>query len=317
MKQKLTNILGNKMKTKRQKIIFEVIYIAIFVAISVFVGLHHEHWADEAQSWLIARDNSFTDIVKAIRYEGTPPLWQMLLKVCIMCGLKYNQLYILTTALTVLGIIFLHKNDKVPLSFKILLPYTYFIFFQYTVIARSYNLLFPILMIIAYIYPNKEKHLIKYGIFLFLLMNISSHGYFLAVGFWAEYFIEELRKLLKEDKKLSKETITFISILAIAFCIVAICVIPLPDCSSGLGGRVEWYSIISGSLYTSTENIITNAIGLVLFAIVLAKLIKGRICSKNYVPYNPKYYMDIIYFWECMAYGNFVFDIFDGCNYKR
>ena len=96
----------SKKSTKEKsvsKYIFEIVYIAMFIAIAVFVGSHHEHWADEAQSWLIARDNNVIGIFRAIRYEGTPALWQLLLKFCIVLGMEYNQLYLLTTTLTVVG----------------------------------------------------------------------------------------------------------------------------------------------------------------------------------------------------------------------
>lgn len=242
------------------KCIFEVIYIAIFIAIAVFVGLHHEHWADEAQSWLIARDNDVIGIFKAIRYEGTPALWQLLLKICIVLGMEYNQLYILTTALTVIGIIFLHKNKNVPLSLKILLPYTYYIFFQYTIVARSYTLLFPILMAIVYLYPNKKEHLIKYGILLTLLMNISSHGFLLAGGFWFEFLIEEIQKIKETKEKMPACFKYFFAILTILFVVVALYVFPASDCSTGLGSLEEWYTILSGVMFTSSANIIANVI---------------------------------------------------------
>lgn len=257
-----------------KKYIFEAIYIAIFIVVAVFVGLHHEHWADEAQSWLIARDNNVIGIFKAIRYEGTPALWQLLLKLCIVLGMEYNQLYILTTALTVIGIIFLHKNENIPLVFKVLLPYTYYIFFQYTIVARSYTLLFPILMAIVYLYPNKKEHLVKYGILLTLLMNVSLHGFLLAGGFWLEFLIDEIQKSRDKKEKMSAELRYFFEILTILFVVVVVYVMPASDCSTGLGSLEEWYTILSGVMFTSSANIIANVIGIVLFIILYARLIK-------------------------------------------
>lgn len=266
----------NSKKNITKKYVLEVIYIIIFIAIAVFVGIHHEPWADEAQSWLIARDNNVIGILKAIRYEGTPALWQLLLKICQVLGLQYNHLYILTTALTVIGIIFLHKNENVPIAFKILLPYTYYIFFQYTTIARSYTLLFPLLMMIVYLYPNKKEHLVKYGVLLTLLMNVSSHGFFLAGGFWFEFLIEEFKKCRKENKRMPTNLKKFFIILTAIFILVIMYVFPAGDCSTNLYGLYSWYSIISGVLFTSSGNIVTNIIGVILFIIVFAKLINSE-----------------------------------------
>ncbi len=268
--------MSSNKKTKDnsvKKYIFEVIYIAIFIAIAVFVGLHHEHWADEAQSWLIARDNDVIGIFKAIRYEGTPALWQLLLKFCIVLGMEYDQLYILTTALTVIGIIFLHKNENVPLVFKILLPYTYYIFFQYTIVARSYTLLFPILMAIVYLYPNKKEHLVKYGILLTLLMNVSLHGFLLAGGFWLEFLIEEVIISKKDNKKIEKGVKKFFIILALLFFSVALYFYPASDCVAGLVVLEDWYKVISGILFTSSDSVFFNILGIIACSIVIFRLI--------------------------------------------
>lgn len=261
-------------KTKDKKIIkyiFEVIYIAIFITVAVFVGLHHEHWADEAQSWLIARDNDVIGIFKAIRYEGTPALWQLLLKFCIVLGMQYNQLYILTTTLTVIGIIFLHKNENVPIAFKILLPYTYYIFFQYTIVARSYTLLFPILMAILYLYPNKKEHLVRYGILLTLLMNVSLHAFLLAGGFWFEFLIGELITNKRENKKMPKIIKGFFIILTLLFIVVAFYFYPASDCAVGLTVLEKWYKVVSGILFTSSDTIAFNILGTIAFFVVVLK----------------------------------------------
>ena len=266
----------SKKSTKEKsvsKYIFEIVYIAMFIAIAVFVGSHHEHWADEAQSWLIARDNNIIGIFRAIRYEGTPALWQLLLKFCIVLGMEYNQLYLLTTTLTVVGIIFLHKNENVPLAFKILLPYTYYIFFQYTIVARSYTLLFPILMMIVYLYPNKKEHLFKYGVLLTLLMNVSLHGFLLAGGFWLEFLIEEIITSRKENKKIEKDVKKFFIILTLLFICVAFYFCPASDCVASLVVLEKWYKVASGILFTSSDSIFFNILGVIAFSIVVFKLI--------------------------------------------
>ena len=61
----------NKIKPRKIWIIYGIV-VAAFVCMGVFAGLHHEPWADEAQSWLIARDNNnLIDLLKAVKYEGT------------------------------------------------------------------------------------------------------------------------------------------------------------------------------------------------------------------------------------------------------
>lgn len=248
---------------------FNIIYVLFFIIIVLIVGNYHEHWSDEAQSWLIARDSSFLDIIKYIRYEGTPPLWHFILKIFIICGLKYNNLIYITTLFTVVGVIFLFKNKRIPLIIKILLPYTYFIFFQFTIIARSYCLIFPILMYIAYIYPDKEKKLLKYAISLVLLMSISSHTFLIAGGLWLEYLIDELIKY-KKTKKIDISKIVFFCVIFIAFLVIIIMVFPAKDNGYILERKFSFCRTISESMFTSTSNEIICAIGSILFFISLS-----------------------------------------------
>ena len=44
--------------------------MTIYLIISFIIIILHEAWRDEAQSWLIARDLSFIDILKQMKFEG-------------------------------------------------------------------------------------------------------------------------------------------------------------------------------------------------------------------------------------------------------
>jgi len=53
---------------------------SVYILVTVAVLARHEPWADEAQSWLLARDASLYDLwTRLLHYEGTTGLWQTLL----------------------------------------------------------------------------------------------------------------------------------------------------------------------------------------------------------------------------------------------
>ena len=61
----------------------------LYALLSAFTAYRHEPWADEAQSWLLARDAGLIQLwTKLLHYEGTPGLWQTLLHVLIRIGLS-------------------------------------------------------------------------------------------------------------------------------------------------------------------------------------------------------------------------------------
>ena len=71
-------------------------YLPVFAVYLSIVGVtvgHHEPWLDEAQGWLIARDATWSDLLRTIpRYEGSPILWHLLLRLPARCGLPYASL---------------------------------------------------------------------------------------------------------------------------------------------------------------------------------------------------------------------------------
>lgn len=72
---------------KKQRYIQNIINIAITLIFAIFcliVSGFHEHWSDEAQSFLLARDNNFAEIFHYIKYEGTPALWVIIIKIFIL-----------------------------------------------------------------------------------------------------------------------------------------------------------------------------------------------------------------------------------------
>ncbi len=64
------------------------VILALAYSVIVAVAIRtHEPWADEAQSWLIARDANLLEIwTKLVRLEGSPGLWHSLLHVLISLG---------------------------------------------------------------------------------------------------------------------------------------------------------------------------------------------------------------------------------------
>lgn len=260
--------------------IITIVYCIIFYFIFTNIAKYHEAWADEAQAWLIAKNTTFFGLIDAMKYEGSPFLWHLILKVVIACGLSYENLYYIPLFFTIIGIIFLFKNKKVPWVFKLILPFTYFIFFQYTVVARSYCLLFPLLMMIAYIYDEKENKLVIYAILLTLLMNVSLHGAVIAGGLWLE-FIYNVFKKYNKNQKITKSEIVFISIMFILFIILLILIFPKTDCTYNPPIRYNFFELFGEITYTSDDNLVLNIIATLFFIVILLSTVNEENCFRT------------------------------------
>jgi uncharacterized integral membrane protein len=168
--------------------------LALFVAQLALVVARHEPWFDEAQAWLLARDEPLWSLLAhRMRYEGSPALWHLLLAVPAKLGLPYLSMQVLAAAVAVTGAALLVRYGPFPVPLKALLLFGYVLGYQYVVVARSYVLLAPLLFLIARAYPRKTTHVWHFAIPLLLLANVSVHGLLIA-GSIAAVHVLELRK---------------------------------------------------------------------------------------------------------------------------
>lgn len=164
-----------------------LIYLAAGVyALLIALTIHfHKPWADEAQSWLLARDASLAQLWShLLHYEGTPGLWQTCLHALIRLGLGYSAYNLFSGILGLTAAYLLLRYAPLPLFVRILLPFTYYLGYQYAVIARSYALFAPLLFSIALIYKEASRKLVLMTTLLCLLAGISAQGFLISACLW-------------------------------------------------------------------------------------------------------------------------------------
>jgi hypothetical protein len=159
---------------------------ALLVALTVH---YHEPWTDEAQSWLLGRDASLAQLWgHLLHYEGTPGLWQTLLHALIRLGLPYSAYGFLPAGLGLVAVYLLLRYAPLPLFIRLLLPFTYYLCYQYAVIGRSYALIAPLLFAIAAIYPHTSHKPFLTTALLCLLAGVSVHGFLISACIWVTLY---------------------------------------------------------------------------------------------------------------------------------
>lgn len=178
------------------------IILIVFAVATFLIGLTHEAWLDEAQSWLTARDCSFFDIMfTRCSYEGTPFLFFYILKIFILFGLSYKYIFIIPWIFACIGVYLFVFKSNFSTIFKTTIPFTFYIFYQYSIIARPYCLLFPVLCLIAIFYQKRfEKPFLYFGL-LALLASIHAYGYVIAFVLLCFKVVEDLKSRRFEDWK--------------------------------------------------------------------------------------------------------------------
>lgn len=269
------------------KKIQKYIYIAVFILyifLVFIVGYNHEPWADEAQSWLIARDNGFWAIFQETKYEGHPFIWFFIVKIFIktfsvfMDSVKlYNWIFILPLISTSIGVYLLLFKSKFPALVKIACPFTYYIFYQCGIIARNHCLCFPMLAIIAVFYHKRLEHPFLYILLLILNANICAYLYPISIVLLIFFFIDYYKN--KNELNIKKYHLSLLTGM-LFLGLTAIHMYNPSDCYFWEGINYGWdifhrtLTLIASIYYPAHYFGISTMISLVMTALLFITLMK-------------------------------------------
>lgn len=117
-------------------------------AVFLCVLLAHPMWFDEMQAWNIARGSgSLTDLVGNLRYEGHPIGWYLLLYGITRATGDPRAMQALDFVIVVATFALILFRNPFPYLFRLGLVASYFVFFEYGSISRSYSL--AVLLLVA------------------------------------------------------------------------------------------------------------------------------------------------------------------------
>ena len=169
----------------------EWIALSLYAVLVAFAIPYHEPWADEAQSWQLARTLSLPELFHTyLRYEGSPGLWHFLLWIMVRIHLNYAGLHWVCGAIAAVAASVLIFRSPFPRYLRLTLPFTYFLLFQYAIIARSYALVPLLLFIIAWWWKRSP---VLIALLLGLVANVALHAAVLSGGLAIAYCIAQAR----------------------------------------------------------------------------------------------------------------------------
>lgn len=209
-----------------------IVFIA-YVTVTVTVSCFHEPWFDEAQAWLIARDCSWKELLTVrTHYEGHPPLWWMLLAIPAKLGMPYEiGLKSLNLMCAALMIWLLEFKTKLPELLKVILPFSYFLCYQYGVTSRPYALMIAAMLLIAINWNNRNTKPWPVILSMMLLCATSSYGLAIAGMLalnWTIQFLCGERSLIK-----NKQRFAGLVLLLVFAIILLLNVLPAPGTYHG------------------------------------------------------------------------------------
>lgn len=220
----------------------DVITLIIYLLGVCTVSFFHEPWFDEAQSWAIARSGTIKEILFEIpHYEGHPPLWHLILAPFAKLGAPYElslaavNIFFMTLAVAVL----LFKSPF-PKLIRCLLPFNFFLFYQYGVVSRPYCILVLAIFLAASCYKNRNEHPVKYLLCLALMCAVHSYGIIIAGCLCIVWLIEIFTEYKKSGKlaDILKDRRCWLMFCLLIFAMLVMAAI-VPDENVYLGGKMS------------------------------------------------------------------------------
>ncbi len=160
----------------------EILALIIYAAAHLGMSLVHEPFFDEAEAWQIARSVSLkTLFLETTHYEGHPPLWHLILMPLAKAGAPYElSLTLVSLAFMGIAVFLILRYAPFPRLVRLLLPFTYFFFYQYGVISRVYCVLTLAFVLLAMAYRRRNERPGRYVAVLILLCVTMAYGLVIA-----------------------------------------------------------------------------------------------------------------------------------------
>ena len=152
--KKLQGIIFQFLKTHCAEIVCFCLFIIL-----LFVGWWiHELWYDELHAWLVAKDAPWGEILFFLpHFEGHPPFYHILLAVPAKLGIGWQWGMRWVNLCSIAAAYLLIFKSPFPRWVRVTLPFSFFLFYQYSVIARPYSIFMLILFLLAYYFPQKDE----------------------------------------------------------------------------------------------------------------------------------------------------------------
>lgn len=160
-----------------------LICFLLYLALLAYSMSNHELWGDEIHSWNIAKaSGSLSQLFQNIRYEGHPPLWYILLWTLSKITHQATGIQILQYLIAALATGLLLFRSPFPTLAKILLPFGYYLLYEYGTFSRNYAPALLCAFGLLIVLRSEKSRPTAYYLLLFLLANTHLLGLVLAIS---------------------------------------------------------------------------------------------------------------------------------------
>jgi hypothetical protein len=218
---------------------FTLLLCAPYVLFLAWMHLHHEMWRDEIHFWTLARlAHGFWDLVAGDRvYDGHPPLWYWYLHVFTWFTKSAVGIQIATLVVATVAAVLFVRFAPFPRYLKVLLLFSYYYGYEYTVLSRNYVLGWLFVCLFCALYHPIRVRYVAIGLALALLSLSSFYGLALSIFLLGFFVLHQPRIAIRPADGAGPRELTIASsprllaTLALAMAGILFCVLTIspPD----------------------------------------------------------------------------------------
>lgn len=202
--------------------LFDLVIVISLLLPSVWLIRHHTPWMDEAQSWLLVRDQSFSELFSNLHYEGHPLVWYLLLFPFVKFGFPYITEMVVHQIFHGIFVIIFYFKAPFNRPAKIGMLLGYFFLFEYGSIARSYIMFTLFITIALVVYENRfKKHTLLYSLMLFLTVNTHVYAAVMVIPI-VLFDVYCLYVLCKENGKINTNYLYYLAVIVFAYVLLVL-----------------------------------------------------------------------------------------------
>ncbi len=165
----------------KNKSIASILILLMWLAVAIVVSINHEVWRDEVRALSVAIEPaSFLHLPSAIRNEGHPILWYLILRTAFCVMHTPVVLKLASVCVAFAGVAVFYRYAPFPVWQKILFIWGVLPIYEYCIIARNYGISMLLFFLFATLYTQKKKRPFFMAFVLAALANTNVHSCVLA-----------------------------------------------------------------------------------------------------------------------------------------
>ena len=188
------------MKRFNCKRVNSIIFL-LYVLFGLVLLYFHEPWIDEANTWLIAKNLNFREILEEVRFDGNPCFYYFFLAIFAKMGLPYIFNNIISFFVSVFTTYLLIYRTKLNRLLVFLLLFSSLFIYYGGVFGRSYCMVNLLFVLITILYSSRDRYIVIFSVLVALLFNT----HVMMFGFCFAIFCLQCYRFLNNNYVCSKK----------------------------------------------------------------------------------------------------------------